>query len=130
MLCETLTVTSNPGSAWAKWFRRPEFPAKIAIAGRTRMNWRDRKEPNRASAAKNICALRFPYVKVLKRLDMKKEDLPYPKQRSPTWLHMLVYSLVVADTVYAVVDIDCPRSGWIRLDGADNALVKLRDGVL
>ncbi len=28
----------------------------------------------------NICALRFLYIKVLKRRDMK-EDLPYPKQR-------------------------------------------------
>ncbi len=29
----------------------------------------------------NVCALRFLYIKVLKRRDMK-EDLPYPKQRS------------------------------------------------
>ena len=28
----------------------------------------------------NICALRFLYIKILKRRDMK-EDLPYPKQR-------------------------------------------------
>ena len=28
----------------------------------------------------NVCALRFMYIKVLKRRDMK-EDLPYPKQR-------------------------------------------------
>src|ERR1019366_6638608 len=28
----------------------------------------------------NVCALRFLYIKVLKRRDMK-EDLPYPKQR-------------------------------------------------
>jgi site-specific recombinase XerD len=28
----------------------------------------------------NICALRFLYIKVLKRRDMK-EDLPYPKER-------------------------------------------------
>jgi hypothetical protein len=39
-LCQALIVTSNPGSAWAKWFRRPEFPAKIASAGRTQTNWR------------------------------------------------------------------------------------------
>ena len=28
----------------------------------------------------NVCALRFLYIRVLKRRDMK-EDLPYPKQR-------------------------------------------------
>jgi integrase/recombinase XerD len=44
----------------------------------------------------NICALRFLYIKVLKRRDMK-EDLPYPKQRqrlplilSPTEVAQLI----------------------------------------
>jgi site-specific recombinase XerD len=32
------------------------------------------------TVVQNICALRFLYIKVLKRRDMK-EDLPYPKQR-------------------------------------------------
>ena len=42
---------------------------------------------------------------------------------------MLVYALVVAGTIYAVVDLDYPRSGWIRLAEADNALAKLQDSI-
>ena len=51
------------------------------------------------------------------------------KRRSRSWLHMLVYALVVAVTIYAVIDLDYPRSGLIRLDAADNALAKLRDSI-
>jgi uncharacterized membrane protein YfcA len=51
------------------------------------------------------------------------------KRRSRSWLHMLVYALVVAGTIYAVVDLDYPHSGWIRLDVADDALAKLRDSI-
>ena len=51
------------------------------------------------------------------------------KRRSRSWLHMLVYALVVAVTIYAVIDLNYPRSGLIRLDAADNALAKLRDSI-
>ena len=51
------------------------------------------------------------------------------KRRSRSWLHMVVYAMVVAGTIYAVVDLDYPRSGWIRLEEADNALAKLRDSI-
>jgi len=51
------------------------------------------------------------------------------KRRSRSWLHMLVYALVVAVTIYVVIDLDYPRSGLIRLDAADNALAKLRDSI-
>lgn len=51
-------------------------------------------------------------------------------KRGPrSWLHMPVYALVVALTVYAVLDLDSPRSGFIRLDAADNALINLRDSI-
>ena len=51
------------------------------------------------------------------------------QRRSRSWIHMLVYALVVAITIYAVLDLDHPRSGLIRLDAADDALVKLRDSI-
>lgn len=51
------------------------------------------------------------------------------KRQSRSWLHMLVYALVVAITVYAVVDLDDPRLGLIRLDTADNALSQLRASI-
>ena len=51
------------------------------------------------------------------------------KRRSRSWLHMLVYALAVAITIYAVVDLDDPRSGLIRLTAADDALSQLRDSI-
>ena len=51
------------------------------------------------------------------------------QRRSRSWIHTLVYALVVAVTIYAVLDLDNPRSGLIRLDAADDALVKLRDSI-
>jgi len=51
------------------------------------------------------------------------------KRRSRSWLHMIVYAFVVSVTIYAVIDLDYPRSGLIRLDVADNALAKLRDSI-
>ena len=51
------------------------------------------------------------------------------KRRSRSWVHMLVYAFVVAVTIYAVIDLDYPRSGLIRLDVADIALTKLRDSI-
>ena len=51
------------------------------------------------------------------------------KRKSRSWFHMLVYSLVIAVTVYAVLDVDDPRSGMIRLEAADHALLELRDSI-
>jgi len=51
------------------------------------------------------------------------------KRRNRSWLHTLVYALVVAITIYSVLDLDYPRSGLIRLNAADNALAQLRDSI-
>lgn len=51
------------------------------------------------------------------------------KRRSRSWLHMIVYAFVISITIYAVIDLDYPRSGLIRLDAADDALAKLRDSI-
>lgn len=51
------------------------------------------------------------------------------KRRSRSWLHMIAYALVVSTTIYAVIDLDYPRSGLIRLDAADDALTQLRDSI-
>jgi hypothetical protein len=51
------------------------------------------------------------------------------KRKRRSWLHMVIYAPVVAVTIYAVIDLDHPRSGSIRLDAADNALAKLRDSI-
>ncbi|MGH2592768.1 MAG: DUF4239 domain-containing protein, partial [Anaerolineae bacterium] len=51
------------------------------------------------------------------------------KRRSRSWPHMLLYAVVVAVTIYTVLDLEYPRSGFIRLDAADKALTELRDSI-
>jgi hypothetical protein len=51
------------------------------------------------------------------------------KRRSRSLLHMLIYAAAISVTVYAVVDLDYPRSGLIRVDAADKALVDLRNSI-
>jgi uncharacterized membrane protein len=51
------------------------------------------------------------------------------KRQNRSWLHLLLYALVVALTVYALLDLEDPRSGLIRLDAAERALTELRDSI-
>ena len=51
------------------------------------------------------------------------------KRRHRSWLHALLYAGFISMTVYTVLDLDNPRSGLIRLDAADKAIVKLRDSI-
>jgi hypothetical protein len=51
------------------------------------------------------------------------------KRRSRSQLHMVLYAFVIAVTVYAILDLEYPRFGLIRLDAADKALVQLRDSI-
>ena len=45
------------------------------------------------------------------------------------WFHMLGFALVVAFAVYAILDIEYPRFGLIRVDAFDQALVDLRESM-
>ena len=54
-------------------------------------------------------------------------DMAKRKRRS--WFHGLLYSLVIAITIFTVIDLDYPRFGLIRLTAADNALTDLRDSI-
>lgn len=40
--------------------------------------------------------------------------------------HMLAFAVVIAVTVYIILDLEFPRGGWIRVDAADQALVDVR----
>lgn len=51
------------------------------------------------------------------------------QQRHRSWMHILVYALVISVTIYEVIDLDSPRSGFIRLDAADSALSQLRESI-
>jgi len=41
------------------------------------------------------------------------------------WLHVIAFALVIALTVYVILDIEFPRLGLIRVDAFDQALVYL-----
>ena len=51
------------------------------------------------------------------------------KRRSRSWLHLVLYAGVIAVTIYAVLDLEYPRFGLIRIDAADQALRQLRDSI-
>ena len=51
------------------------------------------------------------------------------KRKHRSALHMILYAAIISITIYAVLDLDEPRSGLIRLDRADQALIELRDSI-
>jgi len=46
--------------------------------------------------------------------------------KSRSWFHMLCFAIVIAVTIYVVLDIEYPRLGLIRVDAFDQALMELR----
>ena len=49
------------------------------------------------------------------------------KRARRSWLHMVLYASCISATIYTVTDLEHPRSGLIRVDAADRALMQLRD---
>ncbi len=45
------------------------------------------------------------------------------------WLHQIGFAAVIAFTLYVILDIEYPRSGWVRIDAIDQVLVNLRAGM-
>jgi hypothetical protein len=51
------------------------------------------------------------------------------ERKSRSLLHMFLYAACIAATIYAVTDLEYPRSGIIRVDAADSALLQLRQSI-
>jgi len=49
--------------------------------------------------------------------------------KSRSWIHMLGFALIIAGTVYIILDLEFPRLGLIRVDAADRVLLELRDSM-
>jgi hypothetical protein len=45
------------------------------------------------------------------------------------WIHMLVFAVIMAVTVYVILDLEYPRLGLIRVDAVDQVLVDLRESM-
>jgi hypothetical protein len=50
------------------------------------------------------------------------------KRNVRSWLHAIVYALVISTTIYVILDLDDPLRGAIRMD-PDRALQRLRDSL-
>ncbi len=49
--------------------------------------------------------------------------------KSRSWIHILGFALILAATVYVILDLEFPRVGLIRVDAMDSVLVELRDSM-
>ena len=43
-----------------------------------------------------------------------------------SWLHTMAFVIVMAITVWVILDLEFPRAGFIRLDSFDQAMVDVR----
>jgi hypothetical protein len=46
--------------------------------------------------------------------------------KTPSRMHMIIYSAILAIAVYVILDMEYPRVGLIRIDAADHVLTDLR----
>ena len=51
------------------------------------------------------------------------------KRRSRSWLHLLLYAVVVSVTIFVLLDLEYPRSGHVQLKAVDQAMYDLRDSI-
>jgi hypothetical protein len=49
--------------------------------------------------------------------------------RSRSWIHVVGFALVLATTVYVIMDLEFPRLGLIRVNALDQVLVELRQSI-
>jgi hypothetical protein len=46
--------------------------------------------------------------------------------KARSWIHVIGFALILATTVYVILDLEFPRVGFIRIDAIDQVLVDLR----
>jgi hypothetical protein len=49
--------------------------------------------------------------------------------KTRSWMHMAVFALIMAATLYVILDLEYPRFGLIRIDAADQLLVNVRNSM-
>jgi len=49
--------------------------------------------------------------------------------KSRSWIHVIGFALILAGTVYVILDLEFPRLGFIRVDAMDRVLVELRQSM-
>jgi hypothetical protein len=46
-----------------------------------------------------------------------------------SWLHLLLFSSILAISLYVILDLEYPRAGLIRIEAADQVLIDLRNSM-
>ena len=46
-----------------------------------------------------------------------------------SWIHVLIFALVLASTIYVIADLEYPRAGLIRIQAADRLMAELLEGM-
>jgi hypothetical protein len=49
--------------------------------------------------------------------------------KTRSWIHMISFALIMATTVYVILDLEFPRLGMIRIDAVDQVLIDLRQSM-
>ena len=49
--------------------------------------------------------------------------------KSRSWIHLVGFALIMATTVYVILDLEFPRFGLIRIDATDRVLYELRESM-
>ena len=49
--------------------------------------------------------------------------------KSRSWIHIIGFALIMATTVYVILDLEFPRVGFIRVNAADRVLIELRESM-
>jgi hypothetical protein len=49
--------------------------------------------------------------------------------RTRTWLYIVAFGVIMAFTIYVILDLEFPRAGLIRIDAFDQVLVELRQSM-
>jgi len=47
--------------------------------------------------------------------------------RTRSWIHIISFTVLIAVSIYIILDIEYPRGGMIRVDAADQVLIDLRE---
>jgi uncharacterized membrane protein YfcA len=51
------------------------------------------------------------------------------KRKRRNWFQMVLYGVVIAFAIYALLDLEHPQFGMIRLSSTDQSLLQLRDSI-
>lgn len=46
-----------------------------------------------------------------------------------SWLHIFGFTIITVIVAYVILDVEYPRTGLIRLETSDQALIQVREGM-